>query len=413
MKRLLKPYVLRFFGLSILAGSGFAGVIGFHDVLWPVSLPGEILGAVFLGAGLAGAAGAWPLLRDAASLSCLVQQQIYPSGRLSVVTIGSVGVTYTSTTIALYAYRYQPVKAILFGLLALICAGVAVAMLPAFWSAISRAVKAVGLSLTVLATVIGGWYQAIYLPQNAQVGIEYTLTLRSVVQSDSQTLADLQLTMENLSSVTALSVGSMVEVSGLSYTSGKPNALSNDAAERQLIDYASAQAGSNSDVRFGGSENSTVLAVLRPINNDSYLFPDDIYTHDFVVVIPETGFAALTVRIFMQYVRTTRIVLGSELPLQPVPPRGCKHGERYSWSIEQSALRTFTTGALQLNSYWCADLGDPFIAYGISGVAGHESPAEQQAIAYRLGIYSSSRSEELTFSYPAASTSLRPGTEGP
>jgi len=273
-----------------------------------------------------------------------------------------------------------------------------------------RAVKAVGLSLTLLAAVVGAWYQAIYLPQNAQVGIEYTLTLRSVVQSDSLTLADLQLTMENLSSVTALSVGSMVEVSGLSYTSGKPNALSNDATERHLIAYATAQAGSNSDIRFGGTENSTLLAVLRPINNDSYLFPDDIYTHDFVVVIPETGFAALTVRILVQYVRTTRIVLGAELPPQPVPPRGCKHGERYSWDIDQSALRTFTTGALQLNSYWCADLADPFIAYGISGVAGHESPAEQQAIANRLGIYSSSRTEELTFNYPAASTSSSTGT---
>jgi len=130
----------------------------------------------------------------------------------------------------------------------------------------------------------------------------------------------------------------MVEVSGLSYASGKPNAVCNDAAERYLIDYARAQAGSNSDVRFGGTESSTVLAVLRPIDNASYLFPDDIYTHDFVVVIPETGFAALTVRILVQYVRTTRIVLGSELHSQPVPPRRCKHGERHSWGIDQSAL---------------------------------------------------------------------------
>jgi hypothetical protein len=373
MRKLLQPYALRVFGLGMLTGAGTAGFIGLYDVLWPVSQPGEILGAVFLVAGLAGMVGAWLFLKDARPLSCLVEHQVYPGGRLAAVMIGAVGVIYTSTTIALYAYRYHPVKAILFGLLALWCAGVAVAMLSAFRHGISKAVEAVVLSLTVLVTVIGGWYHNIYLPQDTQVGIEYTLTLRSVVQADSQTLADLQITMENVSSVPALSVGSMVEVSGLSYATGKPNALSNDAAERHLIDYAREQAGSNSDVRFGGTENSTVLAVLRPIENDSFLFPDDTYTHDFVVVIPETGFAALTVRIFVQYVRTTRIVLGSELPRQPVPPSGCKHGERYSWNIDQSALRTFTTGALQLNSYWCADLDDPFIAYGISGVAGHES----------------------------------------
>ncbi len=50
--------------------------------------------------------------------------------------------------------------------------------------------------------------------------------------------------------------------------------------------------------------------MLRPIDNDSHLLPDDTYTHDFVVVVPETGFAALSVRILVQYVRTTRIVLG-------------------------------------------------------------------------------------------------------
>lgn len=58
--------------------------------------------------------------------------------------------------------------------------------------------------------------------------------------------------------------------------------------------------------------------------------------------------------------------------------------------IDQSALLTFTAGALQLNSNWCA--------------ADHESPAGQQAIAQRLGIYNSSRTEELTFSYPAAAS---------
>ncbi|HUZ37022.1 MAG TPA: hypothetical protein VMV17_11890 [Streptosporangiaceae bacterium] len=67
----------------------------------------------------------------------------------------------------------------------------------------------------------------------ALVGIEYTLSAGPVVTAGANRLVTLQVTMDDASSVPALTVGSMVIVSGVTYTSPrKGNDLPNGQAQK-------------------------------------------------------------------------------------------------------------------------------------------------------------------------------------
>jgi hypothetical protein len=140
--------------------------------------------------------------------------------------------------------------------------------------------------------------------------------------------------------------------------------------------------------------------VQKPIRNASFMFPDQTYTDDFVVIVPERDIKALTVAIQFQYVRSTRIVFGNELPPREKTLSTCPNNEdeRSYWNIDQSALRTFTNGSLILYSDWCANLSHPFIDYGILGAHNNQTLAEQKSLAASLGAYTSTRYE--TFAIP-------------
>jgi len=70
--------------------------------------------------------------------------------------------------------------------------------------------------------------------------------------------------MKNESSVTAVTLGSMVVVRGISYPSKK-----------SMV------------------QKSTVLRSLQPIQNNNFLFPNDTYSYDFLVVVTDPGIEAL------------------------------------------------------------------------------------------------------------------------
>ena len=146
---------------------------------------------------------------------------------------------------------------LLFGVLTLNCVFLAFKTLPAVWGIISNGMKSLGITLALLGSAANFWFVSFYLPANTQVGVEYGLSVGPVVRSGGDRLVALDLTMDNKSSVTALTVGSMVIVRGISYTNaGKSNVTaqqrekSNRAAQQQMSAYADSLAGQQS---VGGS----------------------------------------------------------------------------------------------------------------------------------------------------------------
>ncbi len=448
-KIVLNRFCIWLFTLGLLASAPVAFWLGFQDVIWPVSLSAQLLGLFFLVAGLAGMTSAallvprallvrrslqairhgrwrWPQLGQ---LWVPVTEQARPLGRwprppqprlaakqasvgqITVIAAGAVAGVYVDVTIVAHSFRYDTVEAALFGLFGLLCLGLAWRTLPVAWPGLSQYLKGVGISVTVLGAAAGFWYQSFYLPENTQVGIQYGISVVSVVKSGTDRLVTLNLTMENESSVPALTVGSMIEVFGVSYTkTQQPDAVSNAAAQDQLNSALAAQNPTftypvNSaailppvdlSIRYGAQQNSIPLALIRPVNNDSLLFPDDASSRDFQVVIPEPQVQALDVQLRFQYARTSRLALGYPTDTYH-QPADCLPVRRAAWFINQSALVRFTRGGQIFYSDWCGDVADPFIAWGIESAHGsHESGTALAAISSHLGIFTSSRDEMFT-----------------
>jgi hypothetical protein len=364
-------------------------------MLWPVSLPAQLLGIAFFLIGLAGLAGfALGVINTLGALSAASNTTI------TLIMAGSFGAAYVDFMIALYSYRYQDFKQYIFIVLSVLCFALGCLALSNAWGYLSQGLKATGVVITLVVAGIGAWYHNIYIPHNAPVGIDYGLTTQSVTTSGHDTLVSLQLTVRSLSPVPVQSLGSMVIVSGISYASGRwRSPLPDSLAQQRLVSYADGLS-SNPDIRFKGTPKITLLAVQRPIRNASFLFPGQTDIDDFVVVVPDRSIKALTVAIQFEYVRSPRIVFGNELPFREKTLSTCpgNEDERFYWNIDQSALRTFTNGSLVLYSDWCANLSHPFIDFGILGANNNETLAEQQSLAASLGAYTVTRSE--TFVIP-------------
>jgi hypothetical protein len=379
--------------------------IGLQDVAWPVSLSSQILGTCFVVAGLLGLVCVVLLIVNgrpvgSGKVSSVVQ--------LAFISGGAVAALYVDLTIVAYSFRYEAGQAWLFGLLALDCASLTLFTLPATWKVITKGVKNAGITLAVLGVAANFWFQSFYLPENAQVGIEYGLSVGRVVTLGSDRLVTLHLTMDNHSPVAALIVGSMVVVSGLDYKNPRhPKHISNKRARKQAQQRARAYAISltgrppdksaavpNPNIRFSGKLKSTALTILQPVNSDSYLFPDDAYARDFDVVIPNHRIAALDVKLFVQFTRTTRLLLGPHITSAMKRYKSCPNDKKSSWYVKESALLRFTRGTQILDTYWCADLGKPFINWTVVGAGGaHDSAKAESGIASNFDVYSSSHDD--------------------
>jgi hypothetical protein len=311
---------------------------------------------------------------------------------------------YVDATIAFYARNYEIAKTIGFGALAVLCLFLAGTLLPlvrAVWKDISGGLKGLGALATALGLLAQFWYVSIYIPRNTQVGINYSLTLGPVAQSGHSTLATLQFTMEDESSLTAVVLGSLVVVSGISYRPATGGAQ--PTVQHRITAYA--RSGGNPDVGFRGSEPASVLAVDSPIDNNALLLPGAVYTKDLVVVVPEPGMAALQVAIMVDYARQTRLVLGHAALLKhPVHVPGCPAKYAITWAspIQESALRGFATGRLNLYSSRCAQLGNPFIAQTIGASVQPEPAGVESALRAHYGPFHNARYETFVLEQPAA-----------
>lgn len=353
--------------VGLLVNAAVALWVGLHDVLWPVSLSAQVVGFFYLIAGLASLAGFMaifpllgkevdvtdqpasarvghnyllvPVLEESACLTgqpdsarvghnhlARIAHDLEKSTRqLQFVAAAAVAGLYIDLTIVFYSLHYRTRYVWIFSALAALCACVACLTLIGIWQYLGTVLKAVSILFAGLATVAQFLYQSVYVPENTQVGIDYGLTLGSMAQSRSARLVQVDLTMKDESSATAVTLGSMVVVNGISYPS------------------------KNSMV-----QKNTVLRILQPIQNNNFLFPNDTYSYDFLVVVTDPGIKALNFGLTLYYARTTGLEFRNPIPMREhLWP--CPHGQQFEWPIEESQLRNFTEGPQVLYSDWCTD----------------------------------------------------------
>jgi hypothetical protein len=275
--------------------------------------------------------------------------------------------------------------------------------LPAAWGSLSKTVKGAGITLAALGTLTNFWYQSIYLPENAQVGVEYGVSLGPVVTSGHLRLVTVDVSMDNESPVTALTLGSMVVVNGLVYkSSGGGTIATGKQAQDRARKYAAslaqrpgqAAAIANPNDQLSGNLEPQQLTIVRPVENDSYLFPDDVYTRDFDVVISNPKIIALEIKLYVFFARTTRLSLGASVTSSTSGITNCKNGAQSAWYINQSALIRFTRGTQILYSDWCANVGDPFISWRVGAPKGtHDSAGAETSIGTGINVINSSRDD--------------------
>jgi hypothetical protein len=382
---------------ALLWVGGVAIWLGSQDVLWPVSLTAQVLGGFFVVAGLATLAGA--------VLVIVIPKLLFPpdpeygKDQIAYIAAAALAGCFITLMIVVHSFRYEQLKALLYGVLALLCLALAVQTLPRAWPHITQTAKNIGITLAVLGGVASFWYQSFYLPESTEIGIQYGFSVVSVTSSGSDRLVTFDLTMENQSPVAAITLGSMVVVSGLTFPK-KAIAVSSTAAQQNIDKYAQdlatppAGVAPNPNIGSSGNPSSAILAVMRPVNNDSFMFPNDILSRDVTVVVPESNITALEIELYVLYARTTRLTLGTSFRPVVINVPFCAQDVQSSWFINQSALVRYTRGAQIFYSNWCASATDPFIGWGIQAAGGTADTRKQvNEIGNDIGIERASRNE--------------------
>lgn len=328
--------------LAMLANAAVAVWIGFQDLLWPVSLSAQFSGLFLFIAGLvslAGLFGVFPLLRKALALinrkdtGHMAFARPFSFARsFTFVASAAMAGLYIDLTIVFYSLHYKTVLVSAFSVLATVCACSAGITLPVIWKGLSKGLKATGISLALLGALVQFWYQNVYVPENTPVGMIYTVTVGSVVQEGSEKLLQVNLTMEDAGAIPSVDLGSMVIVSGTN-----------------------------------NSGHSTILSVMQPFGDDSYFFPDDTISYEFIV-IAGPGIYAVHVELLVDVALTTKLTLDQPGTLEGL--QHCPQGTFSEWYVSVSNLRRFTRGRQVLWSDWCPSYVDPYINVGISGLRG-------------------------------------------
>jgi hypothetical protein len=386
--------------LMLLFIAAIAIWLGTQDVLWPVSASAQILGSCFVLAGLTALAGS-----VLAAARALRFSREWATGNVQTALIAGAGLAglYVTLTIVVHSFRYEPGKAWAYGVLAAGCLVLTLQTLPSAWRGIGNFVKGAGIGLAVLGSAAAFYFQSFYLPENTNIGLQYAVSIGTVVGPGGDAVVPVDLTIENQSSVIGLTIGSMVVVSGLTLPESS-TAVSDTGAQQNLANYAQdltnpspGPVAPNPNIRSSGVPSSTVLTVMQPVDNDSFLFPNDTYSRDFDVVIPDivkNKITALEFQIYVLYARTTRLTLGTGFKPEVKDLKSCAYDEQSYWSINQSALVRFTRGAQIIYSSWCADLASPDISWGVYGAPGvHDSANVKEVISADIDVVRSARNE--------------------
>lgn len=253
MVRRLSSLCLCLGAVALLGTTGVALWLGFADLFLPVSLAAQLLGLVYFLAGVAGLAG----LAGFVSLTGLARRLSGkrpppwlwkttdpPTWQIASVFGGAVAGCYVDVTIVWYSVGYQSFITWLFIVPAVFCFGLACVMMSAVsavWKYIANGLKGIGIFAALLGLGAQFWYISIYAPDNTPVGINTAFVIGPMTGTGSDRVVQVDLTMEDAGPVAAIALGSILVVNGISYPSG----------------------------------NRTLLKVLQPIGDNSFLFPDD------------------------------------------------------------------------------------------------------------------------------------------
>lgn len=377
--------------LGLLVTALVAVWIGIQDVFSAGSLSDQLVGLSYLLAGVTGLAG----------FAVLIGKTTPPADWRAVLAGAGVAAgLYVDITIAFYSFRYEPIKAGIFGALAALDLLLACWLLPTIAQGrgnIDRVFAGAAGVAAALAVVAQFWYQSVYLSGSSQVGIKYSITAGPVLRSGSNRLVTLTLTMKNDSSAPAIVLNSMLVVTGISYVNGANSGVASPTETQRNMDAYARTLPQKSfyftapklpDIGYSGQLKARTLAAWRPLGPNTYLYPNAAYSRDFVVVIPDPGVQAIDARAKIQYARAARLTPGTPYTgsgLNSYP--GCKDDKRSAYYIDQSALRRFTDGTLIFITNWCADITQPDIKLYIAGIRGaKESNSTESALVSHYGV---------------------------
>lgn len=386
--KVLIPAAVAFLGNAFLAFG-----LGFSDAFWPVSVSAQLVGVTYMAAGIASFGGyiCVILLWEAART-----HRKCPKGEtarknapkivnwLKLVAIAALAGLYVDLTIVYYSFHFRPLLVLGFTILAALCGYLVLVTLPVLWRDLSRALKAVGISVAALAALAQFWYQSVYVPSNVPIGMNYTVTLGTVTQMGSNRMVQVDLTAEDVGAIPALELASMVVIRGITDT-------------------------------HDGTKTS-IMRIFPLTRTGSFFFPDDTFTRQFVVTVTDSRIQALDVELQVDFARTNWLSLANVQPVIQVCPEpdtremDCKqypHGlqdpltcprvVQYKFYALESNLRRFTQGSEVVYSHWHCEGWNDKNTFVRAWIAPYSAPA-----ATDLGIIYSSRDEVILL--PKAAT---------
>lgn len=373
-------------GIVFLGNAFIAFILGFSDAFWPVSISAQLVGVTYMAAGVASFGGyiCIPQLADAAR-----KYRENPRGEtarsnaprianwLKFVAIAALAGLYADLTIVYYSFHYRPLLVLVFIILAAVCGYLAIVTLPVLWRDLSKALKAVGISVAALAALAQFWYQSVYVPSNVPIGMNYTVTLGTVTQVGSNRMVQVDLTAEDVGAIPALELASMVVIRGITDT-------------------------------HDGTKTS-IMRIFPLTRTGSFFFPDDTFTRQFVVTVTDSQIQALDVELQVDFARTNWLSLANVQPgIQVCPepdtremdckqnphgledPLTCPRVVQYKFYALESNLRRFTQGSEVVYSHWHCEGWNDKNTFVRAWIAPYSAPA-----ATDLGIIYSSRDEVI------------------
>jgi hypothetical protein len=304
-----------------------------------------------------------------------------------VAAAGAIAGVVIAVIFILAALGYQNFRACLFAASGIPSAAIAIGIVR--WELIRAnaglaavaAVASAGVSFLPFA------YNTIYLPTTADVAIESTVTAGAPVPvGKNLDLVDLTLTVENLSTIQAVDLTSMLEVEGVTYGGSSANYQAppneSDAVAIGLTghNYPNLDTSATSEQHL---RTPTLVTLQRPITDGSFLHPGLKLIGTVPVLLPVGKYRELEVRFYLSYARADRLILTNRYfgPRFEENEGGCSDDVRTAWHISQTALDFLARGEETVVTDWCATVTDPWIKTFVGGAPGTHTPSAIVSLA--------------------------------
>jgi hypothetical protein len=293
---------------------------------------------------------------------------------------GSVAGIVIAVIFVLAALGYQDIRACLFAASGIPSAAIAIWIVR--WELIraNAGLAAIAAVASAGVSFLPFVYNTIYLPTTADVAIESTLTAAAPVPvGKNLDLVDLTLTVENLSTIQAVDLTSMLEVEGVTYGGSSANYQASPNESDAVAVGLTGHNYPNLDTTTNEQDlrTPTLVALQRPINDGSFLHPGLKLIGQVPVLLPAGKYRELEVQFYLSYARADRLILTNEYfgPRFEANEGGCSDDVRSAWHIAQTALDFLARGEETVVTDWCATVTDPWINTFVGGAPGTHTPS--------------------------------------